>query len=74
MRRRVHLQPSASSHRSALQLEVLQVLGEVDADHGDHVFGDDLPLAGVVVQLGQDLLEGGVVAESATRDETSHQS
>lgn len=48
--------PSASD-RSALLLELLKVLGEINTNSGDHVFSDDLPLASVIVQLVQDLLE-----------------
>ncbi|TNN43661.1 hypothetical protein EYF80_046161 [Liparis tanakae] len=39
------------------KFDVLKVLGELHADAGHHVFRDELPLAGVVVQLVQDLLE-----------------
>ena len=38
------------------------------ADARHHVLGDELPLAGVVVQLVQDLLERCVIAESAAGD------
>lgn len=47
----------SASDRSALLLELLKVLGDVNTNSCDHVFGDDLPLARVIVQLVQDLLE-----------------
>lgn len=46
--------------------EFLKVLGELDTDAGHHVFSDELPLPGVIVQLVQDLLKRCVIAESAT--------
>jgi len=59
---------SSPSHGFAFQFDVLKVLGELHADAGHHVFRDELPLAGVVVQLVQDLLEWRVIAESAAED------
>lgn len=57
--------PPQLPHPFALLLEVLQVLGELHADARHHVLGHQLSLAGVVVELVEDLLEGGVVAEPA---------
>lgn len=57
--------PPQLPHPFALLLEILQVLGELHADARHHVLGHQLSLAGVVVELVEDLLEGGVVAEPA---------
>lgn len=57
-----------ATHRFALLLQVLEVLGELHAHAGHHVLSDELPLAGVVVHLVEDLLERAVVAESAAED------
>lgn len=51
------------SHRLALHLELLQVLGEFDADVHHHVLSNQLPLSCVVVHLIQDVQEGLVVGE-----------
>lgn len=45
------------SHCFAFLFQILKVLGEFDTDAGHHVFSDELPLAGVIVQLVQDLLK-----------------
>lgn len=77
-RRRVRRQSAAphtpltagcpASHRFALLLQVLEVLGELHAHAGHHILSDELPLAGVVVQFVEDLLERAVVAEPAVED------
>lgn len=58
----------AVTHRFTLLLQVLQILCEVHAHGGHHVLSDELPLARVVIELVQDLLERSVVAESAAQD------
>lgn len=58
------LSPPSLPHPFALLLQILQVFVELHADARRHVFGHDFALAGVIVELIQDLLERRVVAES----------
>lgn len=57
--------PHPLPHPFALLLQILQVFAELHADARRHVFGHDFALAGVIVELIQDVLERRVVAESA---------
>lgn len=43
------------AHRLSFQLELLQVLGEIDANAHHHVLGNELSLPSVVVHLVQDV-------------------
>lgn len=51
--------PSSTSHfqahRLPLLLELLQVLGQIDADAHHHVLGNQLPLPRIVIHLIQDV-------------------
>ena len=69
-RTNVSLSSPSLSHCFALLFHILEVLGELHADAGHHVFSDELPLSCVIVQLVQDLLQRGVIAESAAQRET----
>lgn len=63
----------AVAHRLPLRLELLRVPRQLRDDLGREVLGDDLMLAGIVVQLVERQQEGSAESVPGDREETRSQ-